>query len=408
MSDPTRTTTSPDHNEQRERILSAAMAAFSARGYHAASMEEISSESGIDSRSVSAFFPAKYELFREVVMTAAEQMLKATETAGMPVADQREARAALTRIIEGVARVSIATRASAGFYRAEIRYLESDDLLDMRERLAELRRRVREPLMRLRPTLSEPDADLIATAALSAIASITIHPTTLPEAKIQTLLVVSAMRLLDSDLNVSPNPALGAVAEFALTPPTWPTDTSPRGIVLAAAIRLFYSRGYNAVTMDDIAGAAGVTLQQVTAHFANTSEMLRDACLDGNIAVSRKIENALQSSSVPREVLAALSSTYVRHSFSDPQLMTVYLADARNLADENRAAMIGLQREFISHWVSTLRSVRPELSVPEASFLVFAGLSVVADLGRVTKWQQDETTMVKIAKLVLCAMTTTR
>lgn len=408
MSDPTRTTASPAQDEQRALIISAAMAAFAARGYHAASMEEICSEAGIDGRSVSALFPAKYGLFREVVLTVADQILRVTDAAATPVADQREARAALTRIIESVAHISIATRASAGFYRSESRYLEADDLLEMRSRLAELRRRVREPLMRLRPTLSEADAGLIATAALSTIASITTHPTTLPTAKMHTLLVVSAMRLLDSDLTTAPSPTPGTVAEHAVTPPTWASDTSPRGIVLAAAIRLFYSRGYNAVTVSDVAEAAGMSAEQVTAQFASTSEMLRDACLDGSAAVTRKFENALRPSAVPRETLAALSCTYVRHSFSDPQTMTVYLAEARNLADEHRASLVGQQREFVTHWVGALRAVRPELSVPEASVLVFAGLSVATDLGSLTRWQQDDATMAKIAKLVLCAMATTR
>ncbi|TQL48306.1 TetR family transcriptional regulator [Homoserinimonas aerilata] len=410
MSDPTTIGVTSPTGGQRERILAAATEAFAARGYHHTSIEEICSESGVDSRSILALFPDKYELFHQVVLGAADTQLRAAQSASNPTTDARQARAALLAVIEAVARSSISSRASGGFYRGESRYLRPAHLQELRNRLADLRRTVREPLQRLRPCLSDGDAELMSAAALSAIASITIHPTTLPAAKMMTLLTVSAMRILESDPadrpDATPGMPHGEQHHPLAQAPTrrWQPDTSPRGTILATAIQLFHVHGFNAVTIDDIANAIGIIPQQVTQHFPTTSDLLRDACLESYRVLDATMQNALTSSDMPGDILAALSRGYVRHSFADTEMMSVFLNDARNLVDDNQEKMLELQRHFISQWVRTLWQVRPELSSPEAQFLVFAGLSIVADLGRLVQWENDPTVRAKIEKLVLSAM----
>jgi len=405
MSDPTRIGVTSPTGGQRERILAAATVAFAARGYHHTSIEEICSESGVDSRSVLQQFPDKYELFREVVIGAADTQLRAAVAAAGPATDARQARTALLRVVEAVARSSIGSRASGGFYRGESRYLEPEHLQQLRELLTELRRHVREPLRRLRPTLSETDAELLSGAALSAIASITIHPTTLPEPKILTLLTVSAMRILESEPATADDaPQAASRRAPDSLPSRWMLDTSARGTILAAAIDLFHRKGFNAVTIDDIAETIGIIPEQVAQHFPTTSDILRDACLDGYRALDATMQRALTRSELAIDTLAALSRGYVHHSFADTELMSVFLNDARNLADDNQETMLELQRGFIEHWVRALQQVRPELSAPETQFLVFAGLSIVNDLGRLTQWVDDPLTKAKIEKLVLAAM----
>lgn len=381
--------------EPREKILGAAAVAFSDRGFHATSIAEICSESGVDVRTFAEHFPTKYELFREVTFTTSVNMLKATD--GITATEPRQAQAAVQRMLAELSRSSIATRASGGFYRSQSRFLEPNDLVHLFGNLAELRRRLREPLLVYRPELSERDADTLAAAALSTIASITIHPTNLPDAKILTLLTVSAQRMLDSD----PTASIVNGATFAATPVGWKSDMSERGLALAAGVRLLYMRGYHAVTLDDIATESGLSSAAVQSHFATTSDLLLESCLDGYAALRIDTEFALTCSSKPREVLGALSHAYVQHYFEDPQVMTIFLADGRNLEDENRRTMLGMQEYTIGRWVATLLEIRPELSPAEATFIVFGALSIVADLGMLYRWNDDEELKSRIERCVL-------
>src|SRR5690606_24358380 len=90
--------------EPREKILGAAAVAFSARGFHATSIAEICSESGVDIRTFAEYFPTKYDLFREVTFTTSVNMLKATE--GITATEPRQAQAAVQRLLAELSRSS--------------------------------------------------------------------------------------------------------------------------------------------------------------------------------------------------------------------------------------------------------------------------------------------------------------
>jgi AcrR family transcriptional regulator len=230
MHDDTTSTTSTD-SDVRLAIRTAAAGIFAKRGFNDTSVEEVCSESGVDVRAFATHYESKYELFRDVVFATTLALLRASD--GVEGHDPRQARSVITRIIQQTVAVAIATRATGGFYRSEYRYLAREDAVQLSEHLAELRRRIREPLMLLRPRLSEPDATILSASALSVIASITVHETNLPDPKLQTLLTVTAMRLLDSE----PANADGAAGEAA-TPIRWQSDTSEAAALLSAGVDL--------------------------------------------------------------------------------------------------------------------------------------------------------------------------
>jgi AcrR family transcriptional regulator len=71
--------------------VAAAVAAFSERGYHNASMDEIAAAAGISKPAVYAHFGSKDELYVECVARAAERFHRALEEAVRPV-ERPEAR----------------------------------------------------------------------------------------------------------------------------------------------------------------------------------------------------------------------------------------------------------------------------------------------------------------------------
>lgn len=393
-------TTSMAHADTRARIRDVGATAFAQRGYHATSVEEICSESDVDLHTFSAHFADKYNLFREVAFGTTEALLRAT--AGVDNDDPRQARNTLVRVIEQSVKVTIATRATGGFYRSEYRYLTRPDARTLSANISELRRRIRDPLMQHRPDLSATDADLLAAAAQSIIASITVHTTNLPAPKLQTLLTVTAMRLLDSE------PATSDPFNWDATTPAWQGDSSERGRIIAAAVDLFYERGFHVVTLDDIAERAGVPGTELLEHFASTSDLLSVACLSGYESLEHDTRRAIDSTASPRRRLGALSCAYVRHYFADYKVMSIYLADARSLDDRNRTSMLALQEEPVVRWTNALMDARPELSQVKSTFLAFAGLGLVSDLGRLNRWADDDALKAKIEKCTCTVMALVR
>ncbi|MBF0671364.1 MAG: TetR/AcrR family transcriptional regulator [Salinibacterium sp.] len=382
--------------DPRTRLRLVAAGVFAKRGYNDASVEEVCSEAGVDAETFSAHYEDKYALFKDVVLANAREMVRATD--GIETNDPRQARSVITRIIENATRVAIATRATGGFYRSEHRYLRREDARELSGLIGELHRRVRQPLMLHRPKLTEDDATLMAAAAFSVIASITIHATSLPAPKVQTLLTVTAMRMLDSE----PSPAQVHMDQPA-TRPTWHDDTSRDGQLLKAAVDLCFQRGYHAVTIDEVATAAGVDVEWARQH-TSLSDILTRGCLSGHKALEIDLNYALESSVSARDTLLGLCRAYVRHYMVDYKLMTVYLADARNFDDGNHGTMLALQDYSVNLCTKAMQDARPELSHTEATFLVFAAMSLVSDLARMLRWKNDDATTSRIEKFACMVM----
>lgn len=400
MSDPIAAQQLLTHGERRERILTAAEVIFDARGYSTASVEEIGSESGIDTATILSLFPTKYELFRECALSTTRSLLVATDPGEHEPADSRQARAVLVSTLDNLASANIRRRASNGFVRGEYRYLSDADNAELFAMLVELCQRIESPLRRLRPDLGGDDAELLSVAAVSTLASVTTHPTTLPPAKIQTLLTVSAMRLLENGSALT-----APTGHFAPhIEPAWMTDQSDRGRILASGITLIHERGFNAVDLDDLAQATGIPIADVEAHYGSTADLLHDAFTKGEVALREALTAAASASPIPRDILLGLSHAYVAHYFADPKLMTVFILDAEHLPQEHRITTARLHGEFIAGWVEVLCAVRPELSPSEATFLVYAALSIVADLGRLARWQYRPEVMAKIERLVVATL----
>jgi AcrR family transcriptional regulator len=398
MSDPNLSTHSTTSSELRDRIRTAARLTFDARGYAATSVEEICSEACLDMATVTALFPTKYDLFREGYLGAARDMLAATEPTGHVPTDSRQARAALIRMLDAYASVNIA-RGEGGFVRGESRYLTAEDRAELHRIAATIRNRVVEPLRRYRPELSESDATLLAIAALSTVASILSHPTTLPKGKIHTLLTVSAMRLLESESALSASGGHFIPKQI----PEWKTDTSVAGRILAAAIPLIHQRGFLAVTFADIAAESGIPVAEIGFHYASTATLLQGAFHTGQRMLGDAMRKAAEFTT-PRDILLGLSHAYVEHFFTHPELMTIFILDARHLPAAQYAETARLQREFAAGWVAALSAMRPELAHAEASFLVFAALSIVADLGAATQWEYVPATMATVEQLVVATL----
>ncbi|WP_162564203.1 MULTISPECIES: TetR/AcrR family transcriptional regulator [Microbacterium] len=366
--------------DRKRRIEEAAALAFAQHGYHAVGMQDIAAAVGISAPALYRHFPNKYALFVQTAFTMAHRLIEDTDAvAALPLDSAEEAKVALDALVDAVIATTVEMRATGGIYRWEGRYLESDDRELLTAEFRTLRGRFESAHVVYRPDVDEIDRRLLVLGALSVVASITAHRTVVGAKALRTLLADAAWRALDGTL-----PAAGDATETDAAPAARADDepASERGRrarLIDAAIRQFAARGYNEVTIEDIAVEVDLTPSGVYRHFDGKSALLLAACDRAAVELERAALYARESASSPEDALRRLSRAYVDHTFSHLALMRIYFSEIGNLAPEEQRRLRAVQRAHIADWTALLQAVRPELSGREAAVLVHAGLGVVAD-----------------------------
>ncbi|GAA5196344.1 TetR/AcrR family transcriptional regulator [Microbacterium jejuense] len=363
--------------DRKRRIEEAAALAFAQHGYHAVGMQDIAAAVGISAPALYRHFPNKYALFVRTAFTLAHRLVEGTdEAAALPLDSADEAREALDALLDAVIATTVELRATGGIYRWEGRYLEPDDRELLTSEFRTLRRRFEHAHVVYRPSADEIDRRLLVLGALSAVASITAHHTTVGARTLRTLLSDAAWRALDGTLPVPesvdaappPAPAVGVSAALGR-----------RAQLIDAAIRQFAARGYNEATIEDIAVAVDLTPSGVYRHFDGKSALLLAACDRAAVSLERAVLRAREDAASPSELMHGLVRAYVAHTFGNLELTRVYFSEIANLAPDEQRRLRALQRAHVADWVAVLQAVRPELGGREAAVLVHAGLGVVAD-----------------------------
>ncbi|MEV4314807.1 TetR/AcrR family transcriptional regulator [Actinocrispum sp. NPDC049592] len=372
---------------RKQLIVEAASRAFSAHGYHAASMEEIAAAVGITAAALYRHFPNKYALFAECANVMADRLVTAL--------DEVPAEAALVDVFAAITGVTVAHRASGGVYRWEARYLNREDRGVLRKKFAHVVGRVAHVVRREHPL---PDEQLRAAAALGVIGSITMHRTSIAQRRAEQLLVASAMRVAATD----PTAATGCARVVEL--PTPPVPRTRRAEILAAAIPLFEQDGFTNVTNGRIAEAVGLVPSALYRYFPGKADILAAACLQAAGLLTHAVEQNLRGVTDPHNAVAALAATYVAYSFEHTALTSVANAELAGLPDNLQRPLVIAQREHIALWEQQLRLARPELDSRQARVLVHAGFGVVVEAGRSLRWQDSADHRDAVAALLVSAL----
>jgi TetR/AcrR family transcriptional regulator len=157
-----------------------------------------------------------------------------------------------------------------------------------------------------------------------------------------------------------------------------------RDRVLALAAGLFADRGFAAVSMRDIAQAAGIRAASLYNHFAD-KEALYLAVLEQVFAARvRLVEAALTATGAPRERLRAMVAALVRATAGDPVAARLL---QRELLDGDRRRIERLARDLFRTPFERIEALLLELApaadaAPLAAYLIALvhGYSAMAPL----------------------------
>ncbi|SFB28847.1 transcriptional regulator, TetR family [Amycolatopsis marina] len=359
--------------DRKSQIARIAADLFCERGYYTVGLGEIATEAGITG-------PAIYRHFRNkqaILAYATADLSAALERLTSPAARTgRSPGERLENIISEVVGLVVERRRSVQLYQWERRYLGSEDHDRFTAAIAALVDVVAELLGEVRPRLPAADHRTLASAALSAVASLSTHRTPLTaRAATEGLRAVGLgvlatglpPRLAGEPAQPAPEPAVG---EFG----------SRRERLLAAALRPFRERGFHGVTMEDIGVAAGISGSSVYRHFPSKADLLAAVYYRAADRLTATTNAAIENAGEPGAVLRELVRAYVGFAFEHSDLAAVYLSEYENLPDDDRHTLRKVQREHVEQWVRLLTAVRENTRGAHARLVVHAALNIVHDL----------------------------
>jgi len=133
------------------------------------------------------------------------------------------------------------------------------------------------------------------------------------------------------------------------TPTSPSAETERREAILRAAADLFAEKGYQAVSTEEIARAAGVSKGLVHYHFSSKAILLQRVLLDSFTTISNQVEEIGRTEMTARAKIRATVLVYIRHGNRRLSLIQgLHPAGPAHMNDATHAHVHGLmEREMV-------------------------------------------------------------
>ncbi|MDQ1517346.1 MAG: hypothetical protein QOE80_3176 [Actinomycetota bacterium] len=161
-----------------------------------------------------------------------------------------------------------------------------------------------------------------------------------------------------------------------------PTQTRRRTAVrrlelINAAARLFASRSYYAVTVDDIGEALGLSGPALYRHFPS-KEALLVAVFDQVIEEQReRLLETLAEATEPAAALESMIRSHVEFAVEQRENMAVWRQEFHHLPEADSWRLRRAQRLYVEEWVHIVHELRPELNDASVRALVHGVLGLL-------------------------------
>lgn len=160
----------------------------------------------------------------------------------------------------------------------------------------------------------------------------------------------------------------------------YPGGTDRERKILVEASRLFFEKGYEAVSVDEIGERAGVSGPAVYRYFQSKDDILAvlfDEVVDGLLtATSGEFED-------PMEELRHRARAHAAHVIGDRQIASVYVREDRSLSARHRRRMHHRAHRYAESWVTCVQRCFPDLSHELA---IVGTWSAIGTLNSIAHW----------------------
>jgi AcrR family transcriptional regulator len=116
--------------------------------------------------------------------------------------------------------------------------------------------------------------------------------------------------------------------------------------ILEEAVKLFYERGFNGTTLDDIAAELGVTKPFIYTHFRSKVELLAALCRPTIELSLAAVQSAAEGPGTPTERLHRGIIDFTHVILSRQANIAIYFREEKNLAKEALDDINALRKQF--------------------------------------------------------------
>ncbi len=373
--------------DRKDHIIRAAGELFHRTGYHLVTMSEVADAVGITSSALYRHVRNKHDLLHEAIVRAVDGYTGAVRTG---LGD------GLDTLVDRLVLAALDWRDVGMLWQREARHLTQDERAALRVRLWDIAVSLARGIRVDRPDLEEHEAELLAASLLSVLTSLSYHKVTLGRSALVRLLRGAAMATLGVNLVSRPAAVEHREPEGAESP-LLRTRALHRERLLTLAVRQFARAGYAAVTLEDIAAAAGVTGPSIYAYFQGKDALLSVAVLRGANWLHTEMSRILQEARSADEALRSLLTSYAGFAYGHRDVVQLLVSELGHLPSPQREEARQGQRDYVVEWVTLLRAARPELDRRSAQILVHAALTVANDVARTRRFRRRTDLMVDIA-----------
>lgn len=155
--------------------------------------------------------------------------------------------------------------------------------------------------------------------------------------------------------------------------------------IVQACEDLFYSKGFHAVSVDEIGERAGMSGPAIYRHFAGKEEilvMLFDRALDQLFQSRRALPED------PRERLAFLAHTHIGFVLKHHKLASIWIREDRGLPRDLARAHHQRSREYIDEWIACAGDVYPAAAKDDVAAAVYC---VIGMANSIAMWPRSST-----------------
>lgn len=351
--------------DRKAQIISVAAGLFHRHGYHAVTMGDIAQEVGITAGALYRHFRNKPELLNRTLLDGLDAFEAAV--AGTSRGDAGG-------LLRAMAALAMERRELGVLWQRESRHLPEAERAEIRRRIRTIAAWTAAVVREARPELSPANVDLLVWAAFAVFASPSHHTVKLPRARFEELLYAMGATVVAGTVPAGDDGARAVQAPVGLV------RASRREALVDAAIRLFGERGYQAVSVEDIGAAAGISGAGIYHHVTAKSDLLVAALTRASEALQLDASRAFAAATDSREALRLLLRSYVNLTVTYSNLTSTLVSEVIHLPGEQRHVIRRLQHDYVGEWVQLLAAERPALTEPESRVIVHAVLSIVNDV----------------------------
>lgn len=331
---------------------------FARDGFGRVTVKDIAAEVGVGPSALYRHFSGKTEILSEVLSGILDDYDTVLAESG-PGED----------LLHRVATFFLDHRHFGVLWQSESRHLPQQSYDVARVRLRGQR-------MKFSALLAEEDAG----AGMGAVASLAIllgpswSRVELPRPDFEEQLVALSRRVLAVPLP--------ATADVSVTPAAGRSRTSQRERLVASASRLFASRTYTSVSVEELAAQAGLAASSLYSHLPAKLDLLGIALTRADGLLQLTLDRILATTPAAADALRKLVVSYADFAVARPELVDGLMTAIKHLPEQQADWLLHAQRSYVDEWIHLLREVHPGQSSASARLAVVGALMIANDLSR--------------------------